>query len=177
MVLSFFLNLYFPENPALYPSNVMGKKINNNQTALHEVSKNDLKNILTNHSLWISSGETKGEPANLAGYNLRGIVLLGENLKKANLQGAYLYGAYLKNANLEQANLSDANLRGANLRWVNLKGANLSGSNLMRADLHESNLKATNLIGTNLQMSDGLTQKQIDQAQTNETTKLPDSLE
>ena len=78
----------------------MGKKINNNQTALHEVSKNDLKNILTNHSLWISSGETKGEPANLAGYNLRGIVLLGENLKKANLQGAYLYGAYLKNANL-----------------------------------------------------------------------------
>ena len=47
----------------------------------------------------------------------------------------------------------------------------------MRADLHESNLKAANLIGTNLQMSDGLTQKQIDQAQTNETTKLPDSLE
>jgi uncharacterized protein YjbI with pentapeptide repeats len=177
LVLSFFLNLYFPENPALYPSNVMGKKINNNQTALHEVSKNDLKNILTNHSLWISSGETKGEPANLAGYNLRGVVLLGENLKKANLQGAYLYGAYLKNANLEQANLSDANLRGANLRWVNLQGANLSGSNLVRADLHESNLKETNLIGTNLQMSDGLTQKQIDQAQTNETTKLPDSLE
>jgi len=155
----------------------MEKEINNNPTPLHEVSKNDLKNILANHSLWISSGETKGEPANLARYNLRGVVLLGENLKKANLQGAYLYGAYLKNANLEQANLSEANLRGANLRWVNLQGANLSGSNLVRADLHESNLKETNLIGANLQMSDGLTLKQIDQAQTNETTKLPDSLE
>ena len=66
----------------------MEKEINNNLALLHEVSKDDLKNILANHSLWISSGETKGEPANLAGYNLRGVVLLGENLKKANLQGA-----------------------------------------------------------------------------------------
>ena len=155
----------------------MGKKIYTNQTSLHVVSKNDLKNILTNHSLWLNSGETEGEPANLAGYNLRGVVFLGENLKRANLKGAYLYGAYLKNSNLEQADLSGVNLRGANLRWVNLQGANLSGSNLVRADLHESNLKETNLIGANLQMSDGLTLKQIDQAQTNETTKLPDSLE
>ena len=47
----------------------------------------------------------------------------------------------------------------------------------MRADLHESNLRETNLFGTNLKMSDGLTQSQIDQAQTNETTELPNILE
>ena len=129
------------------------EKETNNQTALHEVSKNDLKSILINHSLWVSSGGKKGRPANLAGYNLRGVVLLGENLKKANLQGAYLYGAYLKNANLAQANLSGVNLRGANLRWVNLKGANLTEANLVRADLYESNLKEANLIGANLQTS------------------------
>ena len=154
---------------------IMGKKIDNNQTTLYEISKDDLKNILTNHSLWLSSGEAEGKPANLAGCNLRGVVLLGENLKKANLEGANLYGAYLKNTILEQANLSGVNLRGANLRWVNLQGANLSGSNLVRADLHESNLKKTNLIGANLQMTDGLTEKQINQAQINETTKLPTS--
>ena len=153
----------------------MERKIENNQTTLREISKGDLKNILKNHSLWLNSGETKGKSANLAGYNLRGVVLLGENLKKANLEGANLYGAYLKNTILEQANLSGVNLRGANLRWVNLQGANLSGSNLVRADLHESNLKETNLIGANLQMTDGLTEKQINQAQTNETTKLPTS--
>ena len=73
----------------------MGKEIYNNQTSLHVVSKNDLKSILTNHSLWVNSGETEGKPANLVGYNLRGVVLLGENLKKANLMGAYFYGAYL----------------------------------------------------------------------------------
>ena len=46
----------------------------------------------------------------------------------------------------------------------------------MRADLHESNLKEANLIGANLKMSDGLTQAQIDQALTNETTQFPDFL-
>ena len=148
-----------------------------NNTILHEISKDDLKHILENHSVWINTDEKEGKQANLAGYNLRGIVLLGENLKKANFKGAYLYGAYLKNSNFEKANLSDANLRGANLRWVNLQEANLSGSNLMRADLHESNLKETNLFGTNLKMSAGLTQRQIDQSHTNETTELPNILE
>ena len=74
----------------------MEKETDNNKTTLHEISKDDLKKILTNHSLWLSSGETKGQPANLEGCNLRGAVLLGANLKRANLKGAYLYGAYLK---------------------------------------------------------------------------------
>ena len=151
----------------------MEKETDNTKTTLHEISKDDFKKILINHSLWLSSGETEGQPANLEGCNLRGAVLLGANLKRANLKGAYLYGAYLKNANLEQANLSGVNLRGANLRWANLKGADLSGANLVRADLHESNLKEANLVGANLQMSDGLTQQQIDQAQTSKTTRFP----
>jgi len=153
----------------------MNKEKHKNNTSLHEISKDDLKHILANHLVWVSTGEKEGKQANLSGINLRGVVLLGENLKKANFEGANLYGAYLKNTTLEQANLSGVNLRGANLRWVNLQGANLSGSNLVRADLHESNLKETNLIGANLQMTDGLTEKQINQAQTNETTKLPSS--
>ena len=153
----------------------MNKEKHKNNTILHEISKDDLKHVLANHLVWVSTGEKEGKQANLSGINLRGVVLLGKNLKKANFEGANLYGAYLKNTTLEQANLSGVNLRGANLRWVNLQGANLSGSNLVRADLHESNLKETNLIGANLQMTDGLTEKQINQAQTNETTKLPSS--
>lgn len=153
----------------------MKKETINKEIAYHEISKDELKRVLENHSIWLTSKKVTGQPANLEGYNLRGAVLLGANLKNANLKGACLYGAYLKNANLEQANLVGANLRGANLRWVNLKEANLSGANLTRADLHESHLEETNLTGANLQMSDGLTQQQIDQAQTNKTTKFPDS--
>lgn len=149
------------------------KKESNKEIAFHKISKDGLKKVLENHSLWLSSKKVTGQPANLEGYNLRGAILLGANLKSANLKGACLYGAYLKNANLEKANLAGANLRGANLRWVNLKEADLSGANLIRADLHESHLEGTNLIGANLQMSDGLTPQQIDQAQTSETTKLP----
>ena len=157
--------------------NALVKKENNNkEIALREISKDELKRVLKDHSIWLSSNKVSGQPANLERYNLRGAVLLGVNLKNANLKGAYLYGAYLKNANLEQANLAGANLRGANLRWVNLKEADLSGANLTRADLHESHLEEANLTGANLQMSDGLTQQQIDQAQTNKTTRFPDFL-
>ena len=61
-----------------------------NNTILHEISKDDLKYILENHSVWINTDEKEGKQANLAGYNLRGIVLLGENLKKANFKGKFL---------------------------------------------------------------------------------------
>jgi hypothetical protein len=49
----------------------MVKEIDNSQSSLHIASKDDLKNILINHSLWLNSEEKEGERANLAGYNLR----------------------------------------------------------------------------------------------------------
>jgi len=149
------------------------KEPGDKEIGLRKISKEELKSVLKNHSLWLNSEKVIGQPANLEGYNLRGAILLGANLRNANLKGAYLYGAYLKNANLEQANLAGANLRGANLRWVNLKEADLTGANLTRADMHQSHLEKTNLTGANLQMSDGLTKQQIDQALTNKTTRFP----
>ena len=79
-------------------------------------------------------------------------------------------------AKLQRANLRGADLRDANLRWANLKQADLSHTNLVRADLHESQLNETNLEGANLHMAEGLTRKQIDQAQTSATTRLPKTL-
>ena len=58
----------------------MNKEKHKNNIILHEISKDDLKHILANHSVWVSTEEKEGEQANLAGYNLRGVVLLGKNL-------------------------------------------------------------------------------------------------
>ena len=65
----------------------MGKETENKKTILHEISKDDLKKILANHSLWLSSRGAEGQPVNLEGHNLRGAVLVGIDLKKANLKG------------------------------------------------------------------------------------------
>ena len=64
----------------------LSKEEKNNKTAFREISKDDLKKVLTNHSLWLGSEKKGGQAANLEGYNLRGAVLLGANLKKANLK-------------------------------------------------------------------------------------------
>ena len=69
-----------------------------------------LNKILKQHKLWVTSGNIKGERA-----DLRGAHLSGADLKGADLRGAYLTGAYLTRANLSGASLRDADLRAANL--------------------------------------------------------------
>jgi hypothetical protein len=70
--------------------------------------KNDLKEVLRLHALWIAS-DAAGVRANLS----------GAYLSRANLRGANLSGAYLSDANLRGANLSDANLSDARLSRAN----------------------------------------------------------
>ena len=64
----------------------MEKDTDSNITNSPKISKNDLKKILTHHSLWLHSDESEGEMANLERSNLRGAVLLGANLVKANFK-------------------------------------------------------------------------------------------
>ena len=80
----------------------------------------DLKQILEDHSLWLSSNKTKGKQADLSNQDLS-----GTNLAYANLA----------NANLIYANLTGANLIGANLTYTNLYYANLANANLTNANL------------------------------------------
>lgn len=141
-----------------------------------EISKDEIKSILSEHNIWVRSAGAEGKAADFERAHLKGVVLIGANLREANFQGANLYGAYLKKAGLERCDLKGANLRGANLRWANLKNANLKGSNLIRADLREANLEQTQLQGANLKMAEGLTREQINAALVDEATVLPDYL-
>jgi Uncharacterized low-complexity proteins len=85
----------------------------------------DIKKILEQHKIWLSSGGKEGN--------------------KAYLSDAYLSDANLSNADLSDANLSDANLSNADLSDANLSNADLSNANLRNADLRNADLRNANL--------------------------------
>ncbi|HHK8374363.1 TPA: pentapeptide repeat-containing protein [Serratia marcescens] len=115
----------------------------------------ELRKILDEHKLWVTSLRENGSRADLCGANLRGADLrdadlCGANLRGANLYGANLRGADLRGANLYGADLCGADLRGADLRDADLCGANLRGANLYGANLRGADLRGANLYGANL---------------------------
>ena len=70
----------------------------------------DIKKILEQHKIWLSSGGKEGNKADLRGADLR-----DANLGSADLSNANLRGADLSNADLRGADLRDADLRNADL--------------------------------------------------------------
>jgi len=96
-------------------------------------------------------------------------VLQDTYLKRANLKGANFEGANLRETNLNGSNLEEANLIRASAN--NLWNAILSGTNLKEANLWNANFK-----GTDLSLTRNLQQAQIEEANGDETTRLPDYL-
>ena len=74
------------------------------------MNSTELREILDEHKVWVTSFRESGSRADLCGADLRG-------------------------ANLRDADLRDADLRGANLRGANLRGADLCDADLRDADL------------------------------------------
>jgi uncharacterized protein YjbI with pentapeptide repeats len=145
--------------------------------------------------------KTNLQYANLQGADLGSANLQGANLADANLQGADLGSANLQGADLRNANLQNANLGtslldslfeakgakgGANLQNANLEGVNLQGADLRNANLQGANLGTPsfpgNLLGeaakrgANLQNARNLTQEQLDVANGDDRTLLPEGL-
>ena len=108
-----------------------------------------LNQVLTDHSLWLSSNGKQGKRAGLSGANLTGVDLSGADLTRANLSWANLH-----RANLSWADLSGADLTRANLSWANLTGANLTGANLTGAYPRGANLTEVNLTDAYLHRAD-----------------------
>ncbi|HHN8340782.1 TPA: pentapeptide repeat-containing protein [Morganella morganii] len=89
------------------------------------MNSEDLKKILDEHQVYLTSCGERGARANLRRANLSGADLSDANLSGANLSGADLSGADLSDADLRRANLSGADLRRANLSDADLSGADL----------------------------------------------------
>ena len=75
-----------------------------------------------------------------------------------------IVGANVRRTDLSYANLTGADLTDANCSYVNFRGANFKDAKLTR----------TKLIGADLTGAKNLTKEQIDEAITDDTTKLPD---
>jgi uncharacterized protein YjbI with pentapeptide repeats len=106
--------------------------------------------------------------------SMAGASLTEANLLNADAGGAILPDADLRGANLTGANLSNATLFQANLGEALLLDANLSGALLSGADLSGANLTNATLSGAYLADARGLTAEQIDAAQVDDSTQLPD---
>ncbi|HGM5054082.1 TPA: pentapeptide repeat-containing protein [Serratia marcescens] len=121
-----------------------------------EVNMNatELRKILDEHKVWVTSLFERGSRANLRGANLRGANLRGANLRDADLRDADLRDADLCDANLRDADLCGADLRGANLRDADLCGAKLCDANLCDAKLRGANLRGANLRDADLRDAD-----------------------
>ena len=103
---------------------------------------------------------------NLSGADLRGAELNGADLRGASLIFVHLSEAQLRTADLRGADLSEADLRGADLSRADLRGADLSRANLRGADLYWADLSEVH----------NLEQAQLDSANGDWGTKLPDGL-
>ena len=160
----------------------------------------DVGAVVEQHRLWIASNGAQGAKANLEGMSLSGVSLSGQNLAKANLRGSDLSNADLSNcilvdadmrnailsqALLNQAQMAGAKIRHADLQFAQLLETGLQGSDLAGADMRGAMLAGADLSGANLLSVDlrgadvtgiNLTQKQLDRARGDHTTKLPPGL-
>src|ERR1700754_268235 len=105
------------------------------------------------------------------GCNLAGADLTNTCVKEHDLHGANFDGA---NATLMC--MSFANFTNASFRGTELSGANLAGAKMDGADLTGAKTSITSFLGTDLTHVKGLTQKQLDVACSDTTTRLPPGL-
>ena len=120
------------------------------------------------------------------------------NLDRANLKRVDLYCSNLDLASFQEASLQDVSLWSSSLQWVNfseaiLQKVNLAGANLRQAkfnkatlkesfpldstDLHLANLFQANLQKVDLSKAKNLELVQIEKANIDQDTKLPDHIE
>ena len=127
---------------------------------------------LTGTNLW--SANLSGamlQDAQMGGRrNLHNVNLTGANLGGANLSEGILQNATVAKAWLERANLAGANFQGADLFQARLMRADLFGTDFLDANLTGANMSEANVSGAQfsnngLQAAKGLTQEQLDKAQ------------
>ncbi|AFZ27852.1 putative low-complexity protein [Cylindrospermum stagnale PCC 7417] len=169
------------------------------QAALTVIGRRNYEKEKENQRIDLSNIDIRD--ANLDKAHLEKASLYQANLQEAVLSEANLQEASLYQANLQEAVLSEANLQGANLCQANLQRASLSKANLQRAFLYQANLQRAFLYQANLQeavlseanlqganlyqaklqgakftSAKNLTSQQIESAEGDENTILPDDI-
>ena len=97
-------------------------------TGSPKIQRNELKDILDAHQIWLNSEGSQGRRADLSGTDLSYFNLQGAILEKACLRKACFEGANLRSVNLKRADLREAVFQKAGLQWAMLTGADLGGA-------------------------------------------------
>jgi uncharacterized protein YjbI with pentapeptide repeats len=171
------LSAYIRQNARYDPQNAPYRSDGSyDQEAHYRVLAADIEAILTvlRRRQW--RYEKSNQRLNLHWADLHGAKLEGAHLQRVDLNEAYLWGANLDNAHLEGAQFSNSHLQGVDLRWAHLDEAVFSDTQLNGALMHGAHLDGTSLDGADLTLAQGLTQKQLDSAIGDTTTKLPPGL-
>jgi hypothetical protein len=128
---------------------------------------------------WLPKVDLHGaqlEEANLQGANLQQANLRGGNFTNANLEGANLQRADLQEAYVIGTKLQRSILIQANLQHALMENAHLEGARIGFADLMGADLRHARLQGADLQDARNVTQDQLDAADGDDRTQLPDGL-
>ena len=117
------------------------------------------------------------QDADLPGLDFSNAKLHGTNLGRANLSGANFQYATATKAWFESANLSRATFLRVDLSGAKLMKADLTDAHFLDADLNDANISDANLSGVKfsnggIQPAKGLTQTQLDEAQS-DSNDLP----
>ena len=143
----------------------------------------DLTDASIDHAGLRTADLSRAKMSGVNGYraDFTGAKLVGADLGKAEMARAILRWADLSDANLAKAELQRAVLQGAQMARTNLAGADLArahlgdgslpGANLTDADMYLTRVEGVDLSGVT-----GLSQRQIDAACGNASTKLPAGL-
>lgn len=99
--------------------------------------------------------------------------LKGADLTNTCVKDHDLHGADFDGANASLMCMSFANFKGASFRGADLSGANLAGAKMDGADITGARTSITSFLGTDLTHVKGLSQKQLDVACSDKTTKIP----
>ena len=105
-----------------------------------------------------------------------GCDLAGADLSNTCVTQHDLHGADFTGADASLMCMSFADFTNVSFRGTDLSGANMAGAKMNGADLTGAKTSITSFLGTDLRKVKGLTQKQLDVACGDTTTKLPPGL-
>ena len=98
------------------------------------------------------------------------------NLAGRNLSGARMTNSVFNRSDFSNARMARANASGSEFAEANFSGADLSNANFSEADITGANFASANIVGAQLETARGLSQRQLNAACGDYTTRVPRGL-
>jgi uncharacterized protein YjbI with pentapeptide repeats len=112
-------------------------------------------------------------PVRLATTPAYGGVCEGCDLAGRDLTGARMTNSVFNRSDFSNAVMARANASGSEFAEANFSGADLRGVRFALADVTSANFSGANIAGADLETAEGLTQRQLNAACGDYTTRVP----